>query len=193
MDFYVIIIYANKKYTIRGENLKKTVNKITLSGVFIALGILLPYITGNIQSLGVNLLPMHIPVLLAGFIVGWKYGLLVGIITPLLRSALVGMPPLFPVAIAMAFELGIYGLVTGLLYSMLKKSKISVFISLIVAMISGRIVWGIVSYFLFFLNNTSFTINMFITGAFANSIIGIIIQLILVPIIVIRLERVGII
>lgn len=193
MGFYVIIIYANKKYTIRGENLKKTVNKITLSGVFIALGILLPYITGNIQSLGVNLLPMHIPVLLAGFIVGWKYGLLVGIITPLLRSALVGMPPLFPVAIAMAFELGIYGLVTGLLYSMLKKSKISVFISLIVAMISGRIVWGIVSYFLFFLNNTSFTINMFITGAFANSIIGIIIQLILVPIIVIRLERVGII
>ncbi|NBI07257.1 ECF transporter S component [Senegalia massiliensis] len=193
MDFYVIIIYANKKYTIRGENLKKTVNKITLSGVFIALGILLPYMTGNIQSLGVNLLPMHIPVLLAGFIVRWKYGLLVGIITPLLRSALVGMPPLFPVAIAMAFELGIYGLVTGLLYSMLKKSKISVFISLIVAMISGRIVWGIVSYFLFFLNNTSFTINMFITGAFANSIIGIIIQLILVPIIVIRLERVGII
>jgi len=193
MDFYVIIIYANKKYTIRGEKLKKTVNKITLSGVFIALGILLPYITGNIQSLGVNLLPMHIPVLLAGFIVGWKYGLLVGIITPLLRSALVGMPPLFPVAIAMAFELGVYGLVTGLLYSMLKKSKISVFISLIVAMISGRIVWGIVSYFLFFLNNTNFTIDMFIAGAFATSMIGIIIQLILVPIIVIRLERVGII
>lgn len=172
--------------------MKKTVNKITLSGFFIALGILLPYLTGNIQSLGVNLLPMHIPVLLAGFVVGGKYGLLVGIITPLLRSAIVGMPPMYPIAIAMAFELGVYGLVTGLLYSKLKKNNLSIFISLIAAIISGRIVWGIVSYFLFFLNNTNFTMNMFIAAAFLNSIVGIVIQLILIPLIVIRLEKAGV-
>ncbi|MGO1369013.1 ECF transporter S component [Senegalia sp. (in: firmicutes)] len=173
--------------------MKKRVNKITLSGFFIALGILLPYLTGNIQSLGVNLLPMHIPVLLAGFVVGGRYGLLVGIITPLLRSVLVGMPPMYPIATAMAFELGVYGLVSGLLYNRLKRSKTSIFISLIVAMVSGRIVWGIVSYFLFFLSDTAFTLNMFIAATFLGSIAGIVIQLILIPLIVIRLEKAGII
>ena len=120
--------------------MNNSVKKITLSGLFIALGLLLPWITGNIQSLGVNLLPMHLPVLVAGFALGWKYGFIIGFITPLLRSILFGMPPMYPIAIAMAFELGIYGLITGLLYNLLAKRKLSIFISLIMAMIGSRIV-----------------------------------------------------
>lgn len=166
--------------------------KIALSGLFIAMGLLLPFITGNIQSLGVNLLPMHLPILIGGFILGGKYGFFIGFITPLLRSLLFTMPPMYPVAIAMAFELGVYGLITGLLYKSLAKSKLTIFISLIVAMIAGRIVWGVVSYILLSLAGTAFTMNMFIAGAFANSLVGIVIQLILVPVIVIALERAGI-
>lgn len=172
--------------------MRDSVKKITFSGLFIGLGLLLPTITGNIQSLGVNLLPMHLPVLIAGFILGWKYGFIVGFITPLLRSILFGMPPMYPIAIAMAFELGVYGLITGLLYNLLAKRKASIYISLIFAMLAGRLAWGVVSYILFFLQGTGFTMSMFIAGVFANSLIGIIIQLILVPIIVIALERAGV-
>lgn len=134
---------------------------------------------------------MHLPILIGGFVLGWKYGLIIGVITPLLRSILFTMPPMYPTAIAMAFELGVYGLITGLLYSVLSKRKISIYVSLISAMIIGRVIWGVVSYFLLFLNGTAFTLNMFIAGAFANSIVGMVLQLILVPIIIIALERAG--
>lgn len=171
--------------------MNKSTRKITLSGLFIALGLLLPYITGNIQSLGVNLLPMHLPILIGGFVLGWKYGFLIGFATPLLRSILIGMPPMI-IAIPMAFELGIYGLITGLLFKLLAKKRSSIFISLIVAMISGRIVWGVVSYLIFFTQGIPFTMEIFVAGAFANSLIGIVIQLILVPIIIVALERAGV-
>ena len=174
-----------------GEKLNNSVKKVTLSGLFIALGFLLPYITGNIQGLGVNLLPMHLPILIGGFVLGWKYGFLIGFVTPLLRSVLIGMPPML-IAIPMAFELGIYGMITGLLYNILSKNKISILISLILAMISGRIAWGVISYLIFFIDGIPFTMDMFIAGAFANSLLGIIIQLILVPMIVIALERAGV-
>lgn len=172
--------------------MNRTAKKITLSGLFIALGLLLPFITGNIQSLGVNLLPMHLPILIGGFVLGWKYGFLVGFVTPLLRSLLFTMPPML-IAIPMAFELGVYGLITGLLYNLLSRNKLSIYISMIVAMIGGRIIWGIASYFIFSLEAMPFTLEMFIAGAFANSLVGIGLQLVLVPIIVMALERAGVI
>ena len=89
--------------------------KLALAGLFIALGLVLPFFTGQIPSLGSKLLPMHIPVLLAGFVCGWPYGLAIGFIVPLLRSVLFGMPPMYPTAVAMAFELAVYGFATGFL------------------------------------------------------------------------------
>ena len=83
--------------------------KIVLGAFFIALGLLLPFITGQIPQIGSALLPMHIPVILCGLLLGWKYGLACGFVTPLLRSALFGMPVMFPMAIAMSFELAGYG------------------------------------------------------------------------------------
>lgn len=107
---------------VQGEKTKK----IVLAGLFIALGIVLPFITMQIPSIGNMLLPMHIPIILCGFICGGPYGLIVGVIVPLLRSVLFGMPALFPNAVAMAFELGTYGFVTGVLYKRFNKKSFGI-------------------------------------------------------------------
>ena len=96
--------------------MKTPVKNLVLSALFIAIGITLPFLTGQLKIIGKMLLPMHLPVMLCGLICGWQYGLICGIITPLLRSVLFGMPLLFPSAAAMSVELAVYGSVIGLLY-----------------------------------------------------------------------------
>ncbi len=170
--------------------MNKTLKKLTLSGMFLALGLLLPFITGQIPSIGNMLLPMHIPVLLCGLICSWQYGVVVGFIVPLLRFVLFGAPILYPIGIAMAFELATYGLLSGLLFKLLpKKSIISIYASLIGAMIGGRIVWGITRFIIGTLSQSAFTMKMFMAGAFFNAVPGIIIQLILIPAILFALQR----
>lgn len=164
-------------------------NKIALSGLFIALGLILPFITGQIPSIGRMLLPMHIPVLIAGFVLGWQYGLVIGFIVPLLRSLLFTTPPLYPIAIAMAFELATYGLVTGFLYKKLSKNISSIYISLIGSMLIGRFVWGIASYILYNIDGGAFTFEMFIAGGFLNATIGIALQIIIIPPIIMALQK----
>ena len=126
--------------------MKETTKKLTWSAMFIALGLVLPFLTGQIPQFGNMLLPMHIPVILCGLICGWRYGAIVGFVLPLLRYALFGMPVLFPTGIAMSFELAAYGFFSGFLY---EKSRwqciIALYRSLIVSMIAGRVIWGIVS------------------------------------------------
>ena len=116
--------------------------KMILSAFFLALGLVMPFITGQIPEIGSMLLPMHIPVLICGFVCGWKYGGLVGFIVPLMRSVIWGMPPIMT-AICMAFELAAYGMMTGLLYKIFPKGKVMIYIELIVAMFIGRVVWGV--------------------------------------------------
>lgn len=164
------------------------IRKIVLAGLMMALGIVLPFVTGQIPQIGSMLLPMHIPVLLCGFICGWKYGLVVGAVVPLLRSMMFGMPPMMT-AIAMAFELAAYGCVTGFLYKNLPGKKVKLYISLISAMILGRIVWGMVSLVIYGVTNAVFTWQIFIGGALLNAIPGIILQLIVVPILVMAIEK----
>ena len=170
--------------------MNKNLRKITLSAVFLALGIVLPFLTGQIKEIGDTLLPMHIPVLLCGALCGWQYGLTVGIMLPFLRSFLFTMPPLYPNAVWMAAELGAYGLVIGVLYGKLKiKGIAKIYISLIIAMLSGRIVWAIAKTLLLFGTAKSFTLAAFITGGFVDALPGIILQLILVPILVKILDK----
>lgn len=171
--------------TVHGKKTKKVV----LVGLFIAIGIVLPFITMQIPSIGNILLPMHIPVILCGFICGGPYGLIVGVIVPLLRSILFGMPELFPNGIAMAFELGTYGLVTGVLYKRFNKKAFGIYLSLICSMIVGRIVWGVVSIGLYSMLGNTFTWKIFLMQGFLNAIPGIIIQLILIPMIAYKLEK----
>ena len=168
---------------------KKLVLNVSLSGMFLALAFVMPFLTGQIPEIGSMLCPMHIPVLLCGFICGAPYGLLVGAIAPILRSLTLGMPPIFPTATAMAFELAVYGLVAGLLYKALPKKKINIYVSLIGAMVVGRIVWGLVMFCIIGFDLSKFGLAAFWTGAVANAIPGIIVQIILIPIVVMLLEK----
>ena len=123
--------------------MKTSTRKLTLSALFLALGLVLPLITGQIPQIGKMLLPMHIPVLLCGMVCGWPYGLAVGAVMPLLRGLLFGMPVLYPTGIGMAFELAAYGAVIGLLYAKLNKRGVAgVYMALVPAMLAGRAVWG---------------------------------------------------
>lgn len=170
----------------------KQTRKLVLSAFFMALGIVLPFLTGQIQQIGNMLLPMHIPVLLCGFICGWQYGLAVGLVTPLLRSVMFGMPPIMPTAAAMAVELAVYGLMTGILYAKLPKKIPYIYVSLFGAMIAGRAAWGIVSIALYGITGSGFTKKLFLSGALFNAIPGMILQIVLIPVIIIALKKAGV-
>ena len=165
-----------------------TTRNLIFTALCIAIGLLLPQLVKVVPVAypGAVLLPMHIPVLVCGFLCGWRYGAVSGIITPMLASLLTGMPPLFPNAVSMMFELAAYGLLTGLLYKLTNRK---IFLTLIGAMLGGRIVLGLVNALLFSIANNVYGLAIFISGAFITALPGIIIQLILVPIIIRSLER----
>jgi len=164
-------------------NTRKTV----YSGVFIALGIIIPQIFHYIggPALGSIILPMHLPVIVAGFICGPLAGVLTGILTPVLSSTITGMPPV-PKLWFMIIELAAYGGLSGLLYF---KMKMNIILSLILSMIAGRIIYGgafIIAVNLFGINLPP---ALGVTGALIKGIPGIILQLILIPVIIVVLER----
>ena len=169
--------------------IRNPVLKLVFAAMFLALSYVLPFLTGQIPEIGSMLCPMHIPVLLCGFICGWPWGFVVGMIAPLLRSLTLGMPNLFPMALCMAFELAAYGAIAGIMHKLLPKKKISIYSSLLVAMITGRIVWGCAMYIFTGIDGSAFTFSAFIAGAFTNAIPGIIIQIILIPVLVMLLEN----
>lgn len=175
--------------------MNKPVRNITLSAMFIAIGIVLPMFTWQIQVIGSMLLPMHIPVFLCGLICGWQYGLTVGALLPLMRSAMFGMPPLYPVAIAMTLELATYGFLVGFLYNNLSRWQciIALYRCMLISMIAGRIVWGASEIILLGIAGRAFTLQAFIAGAFLNAIPGIIIQLTLIPAIMLALNKTGLV
>lgn len=171
------------------SHLHKTILRFTYSALCLTLAMVLPFLTGQIPSIGQALAPMHLPVFLCGFTCGWPYGLLVGFIAPFLRSVTFGMPPLFPSAVGMAFELATYGFLSGLLYRALPKKFPYLYLSLIGAMIGGRSVWGGVRYAIAGFSGTSFTFPMFLSGALLGAIPGIIIQIILIPVLIFALDH----
>lgn len=162
--------------------------KMVLAAMFLALGLLLPLLVGHIIPMGYIFLPMHIPVLLCGFICGGPWGLAVGIITPLLSGVITGMPPIYPTAVAMAFELAAYGLLAGVFYKQFPKRIGFIYLSLALAMLGGRVVWSVVSFALYGIAGTAFTWDMLLGGAFVTVFPGIIVQLVLIPAIMIALQ-----
>lgn len=172
----------------------KAIKKLALSAMFIAIGFLLPFLTGQIPEIGKALLPMHIPVFLCALICGWQYGLAVGAVLPLMRSLILSTPPLYPMAIAMTFELAAYGLMSGFIYGKAsKKCLVSLYLAMLAAMLGGRIVWGISEVILLGIRGNTFTFSAFISGAVTTAIPGIILQLILIPAIMLALGKTGII
>jgi len=162
---------------------------LTLAAMFMAIGLVLPLLTGQIKTIGNMLLPMHIPVMLCGLICGWHYGAVVGFTLPLLRSVIFGMPQLYPNAVAMAFELMTYGLVIGICYKLLPKKNMNIYVSLIIAMLIGRAVWGGVTAILLGASGSALTWSVFISGALLNAFPGIILQFVIIPSLIMLLQK----
>lgn len=167
----------------------KNLRQLILAAMFLTLALALPFLTGQIPQVGSALCPMHIPVLLCGYFCGPWYALAVGLVAPLLRFALFGMPPLMPTGIAMCFELATYGFVSGLLYKLLPGKKVFTYVTLIAAMLAGRIIWGIARVILAGLAQSEFAWTAFLSGAFVNAVPGIILHILLIPVLVIALKR----
>jgi len=167
------------------------IQKLVYSALCLALALVLPFLTGQIPEIGSMLCPMHIPVLLAGFLCGWPWGLAVGAIAPVLRSVIFHAPPMYPTALGMMFELAAYGFFAGLIYRKLPKNLLNLYISLVISMLLGRIVWGAAQIVLLGIKGSAFTFSAFISGAVTKAIPGIIIQLLLIPPIVLALRKTG--
>lgn len=165
--------------------MRTNVKNLVLSALMIALGVLLPILFHAIGA-GTVFLPMHIPVLLCGFLCGAPWGAACGLIVPYLSSLLTGMPPLYPVAVSMSLELCAYGALTGLFY---RKMKLNVYVSLVLAMVLGRAVSGVANAALLGMAGAPYGFEAFLTASFVTSLPGIAIQLVFVPVLVLALIK----
>ena len=155
-----------------------------------ALGLVLPFLTGQIPEIGNLLLPMHLPVLLCGFVCGPIYGTAVGFTLPIIRSFIFGMPVFYPSAVTMAFELLAYGFFTGFLYLLFKRKNLfAIYTSLISAMLIGRVIKGIANAIALGISDKPYSFAAFISGAFTEAIPGIVLQLILIPAVLLALKK----
>ena len=158
--------------------------QLVFAALCVSMGLVLPSFFHLIGGAGPAFLPMHIPALLCGFVCSWRYGLLCGMVTPILSSVITGMPVLFPTAIAMSFELAAYGMIASLTYR-----RLGIYSALIIAMVSGRCVAGVANFFLLGLKGASYGLEAFISASFVVAVPGIILQLLLIPILVKIIEK----
>ena len=166
------------------------VKKLTLTAMFLSLGIVLPMLFGQVPQIGSMLLPMHIPVFLCAFICGWKYSVPMSFILPLLRTVLFSRPKMYPDAISIAFELAVYALVAGIIFGVFSKKDLkAVYVSMLSAMILGRVVRILVQMALLGLKGEIFTLGAVFSSVVITGIPGIILQLIAVPLILFILKR----
>ncbi len=161
---------------------KENIKFLALSGMFLALGVVLPFLTGQIPQIGSMLLPMHIPVFLCAFICGPQYGVPIAFILPLFRSFVFAVPNLYPEAIAIAFEMATYAFVAGFMYSKSRRQYLrSLYRCLITSMLIGRVVRVLIQLILLGINKTPFTIGVLLSDIIIKGIPGIILQLIIIP------------
>ncbi len=166
------------------------IKKLTLTAMFLSLGIVLPMFFGQVPQIGSMLLPMHIPVFLCAFICGWKYSAPMSFILPLLRSVLFSRPNMYPEAISIAFELAVYALVAGLIFEAFPKKDLkAVYVSLISAMVLGRVVRILVQMALLGLKAKVFTFGAVFSSVVITGIPGIILQLIAIPLVLFTFKR----
>ena len=157
----------------------RSIKKLTLSSVCIALCVVLPIAFHSIPDGGSVFLPMHIPVLICGMICGWPYGLLCGLMGPLLSSLITGMPPA-AVLPAMMVECGTYGAVSGLVLKFVRTGKtyVDLYTALVIAMIAGRVISGIAKALIF---SPGIALSAWVAASFVTALPGIVIQLVFLP------------
>ena len=170
--------------------MKKTMTmNLTGTALCMALGLVLPVLF-HLFGAGSVFLPMHIPVLLCGLLFGWQWGAVCGFFVPLISSLLTGMPPIFPTAPAMMLELCAYGILTGVFY---RKLRWNIYPALICSMLGGRVVSGIANAIFYGMADKSYGFAAFLSGAFVQAVPGILIQIVVIPILILALERARII
>ena len=172
---------------------------MVITAALLAIGIVLPFLTGQMQTFGKLISPLHIPVLICGLCCGWQWGLGLGIVLPIMRGLIFSMPPFPAVALPMAFELGAYGLLTGLLYPLFirlfkKKNHLpAIYTSLILAMIGGRLIGGAAKALLITTgligSKNPYTFKVFLTSYFVETGIGALIHLVIVPAVILAVEK----
>ncbi|MBQ8352149.1 MAG: ECF transporter S component [Clostridia bacterium] len=173
---------------------RASLQRMVYAALCLSLCIVLPFLTGQLRDLGNALLPMHLPVLLCGLICGPQYGLIVGLAAPLLRSLMFGMPPLFPGAVGMCVELAVYGLTIALCYRLLPKKPGFVYLSLLAAMVAGRLAGGAFKLVLLGLGHLKdYGFTMFLSGYVTEALPGIALQIVLVPLLFLALRRAGVV
>lgn len=165
---------------------KNNTKRLIIAGLLLAIGIIIPMIFHTTGIPGTVFLPMHIPVLIGGFLLPPYLALLLGMLTPILNSLITGMPTVFPMAMIMVFELGIYGLVASVLY---RKFELPSIIALIISMIAGRIMAGLVVFILAAFFGIQMDPMTFIISGVTTGIPGIIIQLVLIPSLIYSIVR----
>ncbi|MCR5177005.1 MAG: ECF transporter S component [Anaerovibrio sp.] len=159
--------------------------KIVFAGLFIAVGVLLPIAFHMLGASGRLFLPMHIPVLMGGLLLGPVYGLAVGVAVPVISSLVTGMPPVFPILPMMTAELATYGFLSGFLY---KKCRLRLFVSMLGAMVAGRITCILMlALFAEWLQIKADPVLYVLAGIWGGAV-GIVMQLVLIPILVGRLK-----
>ena len=168
--------------------MSNNIRKMAGTALCVAIGIALPLAFHSIPNAGRVFLPMHIPILLCGLLFGFPYGLACGIVTPLLSSLFTGMPPAAMLP-SMLCELAVYGLAASLLmrFVRVKNPYAKIYIALIGAMLSGRVVLGFVNALIF--NVGSYTVQAWLAASFITALPGIAIQIVLIPAIVFGLQK----
>ena len=181
---------AGKEVTPLASRKTVELRSLVYAAICLALCIILPFLTGGNPSLGRSFAPMHLPVLLCGFIAGPLWGGVVGGIAPFLRFLIAGAPALYPDAVRMAAELAVYGIAAGLFYRYLPKKPFGIYVSLICAQFFGRLAWGATQFALHLLDSTvPFSPELVVTMTVTPAIYGILIQLALIPPLVIAMQR----
>lgn len=163
------------------------VKRMILAAVCVALCVVLPIAFHSIPNAGSVILPMHIPVLLCGMIASWPYGLICGLMGPLLSSVLTGMPPA-AILPAMMVECAVYGAVSGIMLKCVHTGKTypDLYIALVTAMLAGRVISGIAKALIF---SPGLAMSAWIASSFVTALPGIAIQLVLLPIVVSTLMK----
>ena len=168
--------------------------RLLITAILLAVGMVLPFLTGQLQSFGQLISPLHIPAFICGLTCGWGWGAALGLVLPILRGLIFGMPPFPAVGLPMAFELMFYGLVTGVAYPLLRKAfrdkrLVAMLIAMIVAMIVGRCAGGAAKAVMMGLQGQGYAFSAFLASYFTGTVVGAVIHLIVCPLIVLALEK----
>ena len=162
-------------------------NKLVLTSLFIACGLLLPIALHSFGMGGRTFLPMHLPVFMGGMLLGWLPGLIIGSLTPVLSCFLTGMPPLIPSLPMMFVELALFGLVSGYLYH---DKRQNIYFALLSAMVIGRL--GAAFVLMLFSDILGIKLHplTYVAATFMTGLAGVVFQIVFIPILVKRLENI---